>query len=159
MPRLTLFTVASGWIFGNGELATAIRNPFDALRANSLAKQSLADAGRLYPNSGMTALAKRLVARKIGATDALILKYFSKMPRQGNLNKLLNSYLHSNIVLVEQGSPQPKSAVLQLSTKLSYLSICKNQRSLMSNNRLVCFTNPCVWLGVSVDILCSVLLP
>ena len=44
--------VHSGWWF-DGEVATVILNPLDAIVARETAADSLRDAQRLYPNSGI----------------------------------------------------------------------------------------------------------
>ena len=50
--KFLLCFVHSGWWF-DGEVATVILNPLDAIVARETAADSLRDAQRLYPNSGI----------------------------------------------------------------------------------------------------------
>lgn len=50
MPWSQPYLSIAGWWF-DGEVATAILNPFDAVKARTEAQKSLADAQRLYPSS------------------------------------------------------------------------------------------------------------
>ena len=50
--KFLLCYVHSGWWF-DGEVATVILNPLDAIVARETAADSLRDAQRLYPNSGI----------------------------------------------------------------------------------------------------------